>query len=334
MNINSKKNYAIAMSMEADLREVVNLRDGNIEFKDLIREFIEDLENRDNPEYETKVKEVEIRGSLPDGFLEDAKEHFNRLIKKLEQEEKNKERKNKASEKKKEVETIWEEIMEFSKSNEELTLEEILSQIKSKTIFPEMSNVERRAIIKKMGAFIKEENKKERIKQSKIEQTWNNICGIVERESKGDDLISLKCWEEIRDKILAGKSYIKVDSSIRENIEKLLGDKIKEQEDLVYYNQVKYFTRDFSFLREWSGLANATNGRTGRKFSHMESYNRFNRLTNMLSKEFNELDSISKLLERGKIEETDKKILEQRLVVIEEERKRKQASSFGIHGDR
>lgn len=326
---NSAKNFFI---LESDLKRIAIER--QVAPQEVIQEFISDLENRGNPDYEVKVEELNINGIVSQKFIMDAKKYFSRVIKGLEKTQKNEKQRVKAKSDKEELELVWESVREFIEVNKELTITEVLSQIKEKSIFLELSNGQRKIVIRRTEKLIEEEAKKEALRKVKIEKTWKEVCEIVERESYGTGFTKPQYWMAIRDKVLQEENVgIKLDKSIQEYILELIDAKICDEKELLYYNQVKYFTEDFSFLAAYPEIQVAINGRNGRKFTDRESFDRFYELRASVQQGRDEYSQILKILKVGNIDETSRKILSGRIKVIEQQ-KRNLNNYFGFHDGR
>lgn len=350
---NSARNFFI---LESDLRNIVKDREKSVEQNDgiiqgeitlegVIREFVSDLEHIDDENYEVKVEEINIYGTISRKFINDAKKYFYDRIKDLEKNRKEEKRKDKNNLSKQETEQMWEEIEEFIRKNKDLTLTNVLLQIKEKNIFPEINSKQRKAIVKKIEKLIEEGAKKEEERKSKIEKTWKDICAIVDRECPKGDLTEraylknvIEYWRAIRDKIVATKEEQEdgfiLSDSIQGDIVNLIDGKINPTEELLYYKEVKYFTKNFSFLSRNLETEEGVKGKTGRKFIDRKSYDRFYELRALLQKGYDEYDQISKILESDEIDETSKKILNERKNVLDKERKMKNTNSLGNYEER
>lgn len=316
---NPARNFFI---LETDLKRIAVER--NVPPKEVIQEFISDLENRDNPDYENKVNEININGIVSQNFISEAKKHFNRVIEGLEKAQRKDAKKEKNNAEKQEIENIWKSVKEFIESNKDLALAGVLVQIKEKNIFPELINGQRNTIIKRIEELIEAEAKKEELRKSKIEKTWKDICEIVEKGSNEAGVTKPQYWSAIRDKIVGQEEGedvdIKLDESIQGDILELIDSKISDEKEQLYYNQVKYFTKDFSFLATYPEIQDAVEGKSGRKFTDKESFERFYELRTQVREGRDEYTQIAMLLKKGNIDETSRKILNGRIAVLKRER--------------
>lgn len=332
---NPAKNFFI---VEADLKRIAS--DREVAPQEVIQEFISDLENRDNPDYEVKINEIKINGVVSKKFILDAKKYFSRVIEVLEKARKKEAKKEKNSAGKQEIESIWASVLEFIEANKDLTLREVLVQIKEKSIFPELKSAQRKAIIKRTETLIQEEEKKEAMKEAKKEKAWQSICLIVDRECSRPDLTDreylknvVMYWNAIKDKVIspesADKNVLKISDSIKEDILGLINAEIYANKEELYYKEVEHFTKGFSFLATDLEFQEAVSGKSGRKFIDLESYNRFYDLRAKLQKVGGEYNQICKLLKKDNIDETSKKILTERKMVMEAEKAKKAAEFVG-----
>lgn len=296
--------------------------------------LIKDLKHYNEDGYEKIIKNVEIKGLTKSG-VSDLINYLKRLIDSYNKETENRQRVKKKTEENQEVEDVWESVTEFIEANKDLTLEEVLSQIKEKSIFQKLNNAQRKNIIKKTKKLIDNETKKQTLRKTKIEKAWKDICSIVDRESKETEITKPQYWVAIRDKIIGQEENIsiKLDESIKADILRLIDDKIYNEKELLYYNQVKYFTKDFSFLATEPEVQAAIKGRSGRKFTDRESFERFCELKTLLQQGISEDTQIAMILKKGNIDETSKRILNERMSVIEKQ-KGKQSDYFGIYYER
>lgn len=121
-----------------------------------------------------------------------------------------------------------------------------------------------------------------------------------------------------------GKSDIEISTSIKREVLDLLEQKISDEKDLLYYEQVKYFTEDFSFLGQCTDIINAIKGRRERRFTDRESYNRFYSLRASIQGSYDEYNGIIKLLQKKETGNMDRKILNERKKILEQEKNEEQ----------
>ena len=337
---NTAKNFFI---VEADLKKIAAEKE--VELREVIQGFISDLENRGNEDYEVKVGEIKINGAVSQKFIADAKKYFGRVIEGLERAQKKEAKKEKINAGKQEIESIWESVIEYIEANKDLTLTEVLLQIKEKTIFSELNSSQRKAMIKRTEQLIQDEEKKESLRKSKIERSWKDICAIVNRECPQGDLTerehlknTIAYWNAIKDKISlpqeGRKSQFGISDSMQDDILGLINEQINTSEELLYYKEVEYVTKGFSFLARYPEFEYAVKGRSGRKFIDRKSYDRFYDLRASVQNGRSEYSQISRMLREGKIDETSRKILTERKKFMEVERAKKEADSLESYGGR
>ena len=334
---NAAKNYALILN---DIVKVSQER--NQAVSEVILEFIDDLRNISTDNYEKKVKEMKMTGYLPSAMIKSLISFLTKSIKTYKDKERREAIKNKRKEqaslkvgKEQELEGAWET---FKKTMECDVLQDNSSRIQELNILLRnvslgknrddgLSKKERAYIVKKLQSLIEdivEEDKKESAKKAKIEKAWQAICEIVERESIGKDFTKSQYWMEIKDKILEQQSGenigININKSIKGEILDLIDGKINEERELLYYNQVKYFTENFSFFRDYPEVIRAQKGNRTRKFTDIQSYNRFYQLRSLVQRGKSEYSQIAMILKEGNIDETSKKILSERMNVLNQQR--------------
>lgn len=156
---------------------------------------------------------------------------------------------------------------------------------------------------------IREEEKAKRKEEQKISTLWDQICHAVEKKSKKENRPVSKCWVGIKNSRFPKDSKRELsDTELR--IKKMV-------EDETYYQEVKYFTHDFKFLALDSLAVHALFGNSYRKFSDMDSYERFCSLREKVNLREDENLGIQRLLMDDIIDETSRKILEERAKIIE-----------------
>ena len=332
---NTAKNFFI---VEADLKRIAAERQA--ELKEVIQGFISDLENRNNEDYEVQVGEIKINGAVSQKFISDAKKYFSRVIERLQKAQRNDSKKQKSNENKQELENAWERVKGFIEENKGLSLQEALLQIKDESLFPELSKEQRNNIIKRLKKLVEEEVKKDELRKAKIEKAWQDICLIVDSECSRPDLTHreylkniIMYWNAIKGKVVlpetADENVFKISDSIREDILALINTEIYANEEELYYKEVEYVTKGFSFLASYPEFEYAVKGRSGRKFIDRKSYDRFYDLRASVQDRRSEYSQISRMLREGKIDETSRKILTERKKVIELERAKKEVDYFG-----
>ena len=159
-----------------------------------------------------------------------------------------------------------------------------------------------------------------------LEEAMKQLEGIVEREyNLGHIENKGNFWESIERVINGTNRDERINIKIDENIKNELLDRIEEkvtiEKQQLYYEQVRRFTNDFSFLSEYSEVAKAR-GVQLKKFTDEESYRRFLGLQSLVHRGADEYTQIVSLLERDGVEEVNRRILEARKCVIDKEMNR------------
>lgn len=334
---NAAKNYALILN---DIVKVSQER--NQAVSEVILEFIDDLRNISTDNYEKKVKEMKMTGYLPSAMIKSLISFLTKSIKTYKDKERREAIKNRRKQqeglkacKQQELEDVWEkfkstmecDVLQDNSSRIQELNTILRNVISGKNSEDGLSKKERTYIVKKLESLIEdtvEEDKKESTKKAKIEKTWQSICEIVDRESIGKDFTKSQYWMEIKDKILnqqRGENIgISINKSIKGEILDLIDGKIYEERELLYYNQVKYFTEDFTFFRDYPEVIRAQKGNRTRKFTDIQSYNRFYQLRSLVQRGKSEYSQIVMLLKEGKIDETSRKILNERMNVLNQQR--------------
>ena len=264
---------------------------------DTILAYIEDLENGDREGYEKKIEKVSVHGLNQEGTT-----RLINYLKKICKAEKKKEERDQRTEKHQEARQTIETAkkMEKEKKDEEARKTE----------------ASRREV--------------------RVENVWAKVCEGAEKYLKINDDPFLdksdlqpKIWIEIKERIDEVLRKIvnqdRIPNYIREEITKRVDDEI-------CYQEIKYFTYDFSFL---AGLPEA--GRLspyGRKFIKFDSdlykkvCDKYIELRNTIPVKQEE-QVIKNMLRREKTDNVTKRMLASRLEVIERKRYESEHGNIG-----
>lgn len=280
---------------------------------DIIDMFIVDLQNYYNEEYEKKV-DITLKSVTPkmrSSFLS----YLNKMKKEYQKKERSEKRKEERDTKRKENEAKEKEMQGKWKEVEK----SLSGNITDLDAFEKMiSDIENSNFNEEEKEFMKVKLDE---KRAKFIETWSRIEDIVEQSSETGNKTKLECWQAVKDLIAQRNKSLKI--NMNEEMEKqmisMIDEKISGEKDVLYYEQVKYFTRDFSFLREYPELQTAMTGSKARKFTDKESFNRFYDLRSLLQNGYNESIQIERLLRRKDIGDADKRILTERKAVINKE---------------
>ena len=159
---------------------------------------------------------------------------------------------------------------------------------------------------------VREEEKAKRKEEQKVSSIWDDICSLVERQSKREGRPVSKCWANLKHKRFPKESDREL-SDVELRIKKMV-------EDETYFQEVKYFTHDFNFLALDSLTVHALFGNTYRKFSDIDSYDKYCSLKDRINLKNDEKNGIQRLLEDSKLDDVTKRILNNRLKVMETQR--------------
>ncbi len=177
-------------------------------------------------------------------------------------------------------------------------------------------------------------------KLAKIEKSFEVITSTVEKAvAQGEN--ELASWTEVKRLLNDENSNMnfteeekeqlikKVEERIAQEREKeeektrLENERIAQEKDELYFEQVKAFTNNFSFLRGEITTQIAEGRRPVKKFTDKESYMRFLELRSLLQVGNSEYLRIEQLLQNEDLSDVNKKILEERKVVIDKQIERR-----------
>lgn len=279
-----------------DLERIAN--DSGIPTSRVILDFISDLQNYNKEDYDKRVQGIELEGLTPDIFKSLGK-HLNIAFRQY----KPKDDRTRRKVLKEQMQGKWKQ---FEKSIDGNIMD---SEVMKKA----MDDIENSDLSKGEKNFMKVQLDE---KSKKFNETWESIKNMVEKQS-GENTNKTKSeyWQAIRELITDRdkRLNIKMNEEMEKQMISMIGDEI-------YYEQVKAFTSDFSFLRDDPLIARATIGTRKVKFTDRESYDRYCNLRTLLQEGYRgEYQKIERLLNDGKVDNGDRRILEQRLKVMEKE---------------
>lgn len=341
---NSAKNFVF---LERDLLRIAT--QNGISIAKVIDDFIMDLQNVNNESYEVKVKDVEINGSISAKLANSLIAYMNKVKKSYKQKECAEEKRKQQESKTQELEMRWAKIQEDidksildrNKGTEKEIIERLILDIKEGNYIEKLESKDKKYILRRLNgridmiSKIEEDRKREKeerekqIKQREIEienakKAMKEIEEVVEREySKLNIKNKANYLTRIRDEIKGKKPDRGFDLDMgeiaEEHLLQLIDVKINTEKDQVYYDQVKKFTNDFCFLREYPEIPRALQSVKKVKFTDKEAYDRYCSLRSELQKGYDERLRIEELLERDDVDAVDKRILNERKVVIDKE---------------
>ena len=293
---------------------------------ELINKFKMDLKNLNNEDYEKQVPEISIK-AIPENIKKQLIKYLNILIERNEKkekiaiqkkakEDKRKAKKDNFDERIKQIHELIEKIALQEKIQKSDAIKRVIENLENNMIGIEFTKKERILIIKKLNEMMQKEIEKEaksskesvRI-ENRANNIWNQICETVQKESETGNKTEPECWIAVREQFF-GESQINEGKAVEKRVRELLDNEI-------YYQEVKYFTRDFSFLRDYPETVLASIPR--RKFKDRTSYYKYIDLREKLQTTSDEYKKINELLKRD-IDDTDRRILTERMNVIEKNR--------------
>lgn len=304
---NPAKNFA---PIVRDLERIAE--ESDIPTSEVISNFIVDLQNYYSKDYEKKV-DVDLNGVTPwiqSSFIT----YLNKMKKIYKQRETNKSRRDSNIDKKntlqKQMKDKWKKFEQSIDGN--IMDPEVMKKA--------MDDIENSDLSRKEKNFMKVQLDE---KSKKFNETWEAIEGIVERESaQNSNKTKPEYWQAVR-KLIADRDQrlnIKMDEKMQKQMILMIDERISSEKDNLYYEQVKSFTDGFSFLRDDALVARATTGMKRQKFTDRESYDRYCNLRSLLQEGYRgEYQKIEGVLKEGKVDNGDRRILEQRLKVMEKE---------------
>lgn len=304
---NPAKNFA---PIVRDLERIAE--ESDIPTSEVISNFIVDLQNYYSKDYEKKV-DVDLNGVTPwiqSSFIT----YLNKMKKIYKQRETNKSRRDSNIDKKntlqKQMQDKWKKFEQSIDGN--IMDPEVMKKA--------MDDIENSDLSRKEKIFMKVQLDE---KSKKFNETWEAIEGIVERESEQDsNKTKPEYWQAVR-KLIADRDQrlnIKMDEEMQKQMISMIDERISSEKDNLYYEQVRAFTNDFSFLRDDPLIVKAITGSRKNKFTDRESYDRYCNLRSRLQEGYRgEYQKIEGDLKEGKVDNGDRRILEQRLKVMEKE---------------
>lgn len=330
---NPAKIYSAVLN---ELERIANERGELVQ--DVIANFIIDLRNLSNSDYERKIEEVDISGETQDRMLSDIIKYLTKAKKtyenktKREEEKANKETSTKKN-KTQELRDKWEEIEAVindmtSKEPDRLRsdiLGGILISINMGSNEFDLNKKQRKYVVRMLEDLLEEAKREERAitnQKARLEAAWDVITQVVERENDDGNFSNLEYWTAIKEEVVKGEETfgVAINGQIRNQLIERIDSKINEERDLLYFEQVEKFTRGFRFLREESEVVRANLGASDVRFTDREVYSRFCGLRDEVQKGEDEYTQILTLLQSDDIDNMSKQILTQRLNILEAEK--------------
>lgn len=325
---NPEKNF---FTIRQDMIKISKER--GIPVTQVIDEFMEDLQNLQNMDYEKKIKEIDIRGNISNKLLNSLKSYLIKSKKTFKEMEKKEKKQEKKKEKSEDIETKWTEIEEtintiiIGDKTKKDAIGELISAIKSGEFEYKFESKEKKIILGRLEKMLEEIRAKEE-KQKKAQSAMIIIQEIVDNEYEKGNVKNKASYLYVIRNGITGKEKninlgINIDKETAKKLLKLIDERIELEKDELYFEQVRRFTRDFQFLKVYPEIIDASRGiRKIDRFTDSESYDRFCSLRELLQKGADEEAQIDKIIKSGKINAIDEKILLARKEVIEKEKKR------------
>ncbi len=325
---NPEKNF---FTIRQDMIKISKER--GIPVTQVIDEFMEDLQNLQNMDYEKKIKEIDIRGNISNKLLNSLKSYLIKSKKTFKEMEKKEKKQEKKKEKSEDIETKWTEIEEtintiiMGDKTKKDAIGELISAIKSGEFEYKFESKEKKIILGRLEKMLEEIRAKEE-KQKKAQSAMIIIQEIVDNEYEKGNVKNKASYLYVIRNGITGKEKninlgINIDKETEKKLLKLIDERIEIEKDELYFEQVRRFTRDFQFLKVYPEIIDASRGiRKIDRFTDSESYDRFCSLRELLQKGADEEAQIDKIIKSGKIDAIDEKILLARKEVIEKEKKR------------
>lgn len=307
--------------------------------EDVIDDFISDLRNIDNSDYNKKISDIEIKGEISDEVLEELINYLLKVKENAIRHRKKEEEKNRRQAKKIEKENR-EEVMKGKWQYIETTIEELISEGHTKIDAINLvsqgikdnkygfDSKEKKYITTKLQEITREVNRREEEKskeqsrqeqiQKKVEETWKGIQEVASRGPVKKGVAKSQYWIAIRNKFEQESSDLK-DKNVKNQILELFDETIIREEDNEYFEDIKCATRDFKSLAFFSAeMMNALYGTSAKKIS-TKNGERFYNLRAALQQSYNEYKQIQNLLDDKSTTEGDRRILLARKEVMDKE---------------
>lgn len=331
---NPEKNF---FTVKQDILRIA--KDYGISVTEVIDDFISDLQNLNNPDYDKKIENIEILGSLSDKLLKSLMSTMKAMRKNYRQKERIDGKKSKLEQMKsdwQEIEnTINKAVLEGNQGTEKQIIQKLISYIDEEISGYEFDSKEKKYLLKRLNGRLDEINKQEVEKRKQeeaeinkretanrdAEQAMIKIEEVVATNYKEDNVAAVGYWKAIRDAITGEKTdtslNIKLGKQAKEQLLNMLDDRINTEQDELYYQQVKNFTNNFQFLKDYTETARAIQGARNAKFTDKESYDRYYSLRLLLQEGYDEYEQVGNLLESGELNSADVRILTARKDVMD-----------------
>jgi len=192
------------------------------------------------------------------------------------------------------------------------------------TFYIELTKKEKNYVLRKLKEMESEEIQKQQEKaaeqraRNEANKIWEQISEKVKNESENGQKPEVEYWIAIRKMLFDEKEgEIRKDLKISKNIK----NRVKKMLDAeIYYQDVKYYTEDFKFLRDFPEVALGSSPRRG--FFDTECLFRYIDLREQLQSEWNEDIAIKRMLKNNPDDATQR-ILQARAEAIKKEKEKR-----------
>ena len=320
--------------IENNLKEIAKERDVNVIV--VIEEFKKDMQNYNKEGYQKNIEEINIKEISPkmigylieflDELIVDEKKN-ERINAKRQKQQEDKERAKEANEAKwnEVIQSLEGSIIEDKTSSRLAKIIEISEKIRLGTYSVELTKKEKNYVLKKLGEMESEEIKqqqekaKELKRENEVNKIWELICKRVKCESQKGNKPEVEYWIAIRNNLFGeNDGKMKKDLRISKDVKSKVSQLLDEE---VYYQDVKYYTHDFAFLRDFPEVALGCSPRRG--FCDKQALLKYTELREILQASWDEHGKITTLLAKEKDNAT-RRVLQERKTAIEKERERRE----------
>ncbi len=226
---NPALNFAIIIK---DLERIA--KESEIPVSKVMSDFMVDLQNYYNEDYEKKIEEVNLEGEVSPQLLNNFKAYLNRNIKLYQKKERDLDSTDRKNKKKEAEEKYYQE-----------KLEEIVGSIDGNIMNPDVlkrviDSIENNKELNRRGKKIMITKLNEKVEQ--FNKTWESIEKMVEKLSnENEGKTKPEYWQAIKDLINKKdeRLNIKMNRKMREQMINMIDEKILDEKDALYYEQVK-----------------------------------------------------------------------------------------------
>lgn len=314
-----------------NLKEIA--ADRNLSQQEVIQMFVLDIQNYSREGYEPRINEINIQGRLPSSVKGKLVAYLEKIVKTLDKSRKKEEKKQKQKAKNELLSEAWEKVdRDVEKKNSSELCELIKNINEGGTAYSELTETERKYVLKNLTALIEKRKKAEENavinKEKAKNKKWSEIKELVARETENTQFTKIEVWDAIYKAAFGKKDNnssfsIEVPETIKDEIKKLVEEQCEEN-GKEYFSEVKKYTSDFRFLGGSRNVVFATFGHSC--FSRKEATKMFANLVAELrraesaDKPETELELLNRVLDENIIETyTGRKLIRERIDFINKE---------------